>query len=283
MILTLSPAETPPPGGSALSTRNRSSFLSTPLMLAASEPTVCPACTVTTRMRSGFSAAFSDALSVLKLEPTKCATLSRSASCQRRRGQQPVDLAAGADHRDVETPALSLRARDRRLVAVDRLGADAGLFEPGHPAALHIVGERNVLVDRHAVEADGDLAGPARGDGGGRIVDDEAGRHRERDAEARMQEGGAAHIAFFRRVAEQHAVDARRGRNRGRAFRCRARRTAGHGVAPARCAAARWGGSPGSRGWRRPRRSRCAGRYRRPSIAGSAPPRTDRSRRCPRS
>ena len=61
MILTLSPAETPAPGASSLSTRNRSSFRSTPLILAASVPTVSPGFTVTTRMRSGFSAAFSAA------------------------------------------------------------------------------------------------------------------------------------------------------------------------------------------------------------------------------
>src|SRR5690606_11830963 len=38
------------------------------------------------------------------------------------------------------------------------------------------------------------------------IVDDEALRHRKGDAELRMHEGAAAHEAFLRRVAEQHAV-----------------------------------------------------------------------------
>ena len=73
MILTLSPADTVAPGASAFSTRNSSSLRSTPTIVAAIEPTVWPGFTVTTRILSGFSAAFSRADSSLKLPPTVCA------------------------------------------------------------------------------------------------------------------------------------------------------------------------------------------------------------------
>lgn len=75
-ILTLSPAETAAPGDIALSTRNRSSLRSTPTICAASEPIVCPGCTVTTRICSGFSAAFSAALRIRKEPLTERATAS---------------------------------------------------------------------------------------------------------------------------------------------------------------------------------------------------------------
>src|SRR5690242_6964780 len=78
-ILTLSPADTLAPGDMALSTLNRSSLRSTPTICAASDPMVWPAWTVTTRMCSGFSAAFSAGLSTRKEPLTERATESSDA------------------------------------------------------------------------------------------------------------------------------------------------------------------------------------------------------------
>src|SRR5690606_17451763 len=60
------------------------------------------------------------------------------------------------------------------------------------------------------VETDGKLTRTGGGHGSGAVVDDKARRHREGQAQARMQEGVAAHIAFFRRVAVKQAVYARK-------------------------------------------------------------------------
>ena len=129
--------------------------------MAAIEPVVWPGLTVTTRMRSGFSAAFSLALSALKLPLTVRATGVERRAGDRRGGQQPVDLAAGADDRDVELPAFGARAGDRRLVAVDGFGAHAGIVEAGDPAAADIVGQRG-RSDRATRRRSGSPCRPGR-------------------------------------------------------------------------------------------------------------------------
>src|SRR5690606_32586569 len=80
--------------------------------------------------------------------------------------------------------------------------------EPCDPAAADIIRELGARVERHPVEADGDLARTGRRNSRGGVVDDEARRHREGNAEARMQEGVAAHIAFIRRIAVKQTVNA---------------------------------------------------------------------------
>ncbi len=106
----------------------------------------------------------------------------------------------------------SQRSAEARAVAASSPFMEIGRMlsgcRPRDPAAGDIVGQAAALRIGNAIEADGGLACPGRQHRLRLVVDLEAGRHVETDAELAMQERLAADIAFLRAVAVKQPVDA---------------------------------------------------------------------------
>src|SRR3569832_19033 len=125
-----------------------------------------------------------------------------------RRKDEAIDVAAVADHVEPERPAFAVGERGRRREAVDRAFLHAALVDVLHPARREVCAER--LLRRHAddVEAQRLSAAVLQAEHGfGSVGEREACRRGEGEAELGMHEAAAAHEAFARIFAKDHAVE----------------------------------------------------------------------------
>ena len=131
--------------------------------------------------------------------------------CRRHRlggEDEAIDVAAEAHGVEAERPCLAARGRGRRREAVDGELLHARRIDVLHPAGFQIVGQR--LLGRHAdhVEPHRLAAAVLEAEHGLRgVVEGEARRRQEGEAELGMHEAAAAHEALARVLAIDHAVE----------------------------------------------------------------------------